>query len=176
MARRRGALICFALTAGLLGGCTRPHPAVIPSEDGGVPIVRPSGLLQVPSGWTVVTGGDGTLRVLDSPGHAVLRAELRSGMGLPTPETLRSGFTEGLRRWKLRKSQAVEEHGYVSVRLLVAEPGDAGSEQEVFLSATALGTDTLLCASLRGASDAVLDTIEDICRNAGERRDAGQGS
>jgi len=97
-------------------------------------------------------------------------------MGLPTPETLRSGFTEGLRRWKLRKSQAVEEHGYVSVRLLVAEPGDAGSEQEVFLSATALGTDTLLCASLRGASDAALDTIEDICRNAGERRDAGQGS
>jgi hypothetical protein len=75
-------------------------------------------------------------------------------MGLPTPETLRSGFTEGLRRWKLRKSQAVEDPGYVSVRLVVAEPGDAGSEQDVFLSATALGTDTLLCASLRGASDA----------------------
>jgi len=120
-----------------------------------------------------VTGGDGTLRVLDTPGHAVLRAELRSGMGLPTPETLRTGFGEGLRRWKVRKSEAVEEPGYVSVRLLVAEPGDAGTEQEVFLSATALGTDTLLCASLRGASDAALDVIEHVCRNAGERRDGG---
>jgi hypothetical protein len=173
--RRRGALICYALTAGLFGGCTRPHPVATPTEDGGVQVARPSGLLQVqvPSGWTVVTGGDGTLRVSDSPGHAVLRAELRSGMGLPTPETLRSGFTDGLRRWKVRKSQAVEEPGYVSVRLQVAEPGDAGTEQEVLLSATALGTDTLLCASLRGASDEALDAIERICRNAGEHRDAG---
>jgi len=169
-------LIYCGLTSVLLGGCTRPHPAVVPSEDGGVPVVRPSGLLQVPSGWTVVTGGDGTLRVSDSPGHPVLRAELRSGMGLPTPETLRSGFAEGLRRWKLRKSQAVEESGFVSVRLVVAEPGDAGSEQDVFLSATSLGTDTLLCASLRGASDDALETIERICRAAGDRRDAGQGS
>ena len=173
MGSRRGALICCALTAGLFGGCTRPHPVVTPTEDGGVPVIRPSGLLQVPSGWTVVTGGDGTLRVSDSPGHAVLRAELRSGMGLPTPETLRSGFTDGLRRWKVRKSQAVEEPGFVSVRLQVAEPGDAGTEQEVFLSATALGTDTLLCASLRGASDEALDTIERLCRNAGEHPDAG---
>lgn len=173
MGERRGALICCALTAAILGGCNRPHPVVAPTEDGGVPVVRPSGLLQVPSGWTVVTGGDGTLRVSDTPGHAVLRAELRSGMGLPTPETLRSGFSEGLRRWKLRKSQAVEEPGYVSVRLLVAEPGDAGTEQEVFLSATALGTDTLLCASLRGASDTALDVIEHACRNAGDRHDGG---
>lgn len=173
MEKRRGALICCALTAGLFGGCTRPHPVATPTEDGGVQVVRPSGLLQVPSGWTVVTGGDGTLRVSDSPGHAVLRAELRSSVGLPTPETLRSGFTEGLRRWKVRKSQAVEEPGYVSVRLQVAEPGDAGTEQEVFLSATALGTDTLLCASLRGASDEALDAIERVCRNAGDPRDAG---
>jgi hypothetical protein len=121
----------------------------------------------------VVTGGDGTLRVSDGPGHPVLRAELRSGMGLPTPETLRTGFTEGLRRWKVRKSEAAEEPGYVSVRLRVAEPGDAGSEQEVFLSATALGSDTLLCASLRGATEATLDVIERVCRSAGERRDGG---
>jgi hypothetical protein len=90
----------------------------------------------------------------------VLRAEIRSGMGVPTPETLRSGFTEGLRRWRVRKAQAVEEPGYVAVRLVVVEPGDAGTEQEVFLSATALGTDTLLCASLRGASAATLEVIE----------------
>jgi hypothetical protein len=113
----------------------------------------------------------GHLRVLDSPGHAVLRAELRSGMGLPTPETLRSGFTEGLRRWKLRKSQAVEEPGYVSVRMQVAEPGDAGSEQEVFLSATALGTDTLLCASAPGHDRWTPSTI---CPTRGARR--GQGA
>jgi hypothetical protein len=55
----------------------------------------------------------------------------------------------------------------------VAEPGDAGSEQEVFLSATALGSDTLLCASLRGATEATLDVIERVCRSAGERRDGG---
>jgi hypothetical protein len=131
-------------------------------------------LLQVPSGWSVVTGGDGTLRVSDSPGHPVLRAEIRSGMGLPTPETLRSGFTEGLRRWRVRKAQAVEEPGYVAVRLLVVEPGDAESKQEeVLLSATALGTDTLLCASLRGASGSALAVIERICRSAGEHPDGG---
>jgi len=140
-----------------------------------VAVVRPSGLLQVPSGWSVVTGGDGTLRVSDTPGRAVLRAELRSGMGMPTPETLRSGFTEGLRRWRVRKGQAIEEPGFVSVRLLVAEPGDGGTEQEVLLSATALGSDTLLCASLRGASPAVLDAIERMCRQAGEL-DGGTGS
>lgn len=169
----RGALICCAVAAGLAGGCNRtPHPVVV-REDGGVAVVRPSGLLQVPSGWSVITAGDGTLRVSDSPGHAVLRAEIRSGMGMPTPETLRSGFTEGLRRWRVHKAQAVEEPGYVAVRMLVAEPGDAGTEQEVFLSATSLGTDTLLCASLRGASVAALETIEHVCRSAGEARDGG---
>jgi len=142
-------------------------------EDGGVALVRPSGLLQVPSGWTVVTGGDGTLRVSDAPGHAVLRAEIRSGMGMPTPETLRSGFTEGLRRWKVRKTQVVEDPGFVAVRLLVAEPADGGSEQEVFLSATSLGTDTLLCASLRGAPPAVLETIAHVCRAAGSSEPDG---
>ncbi len=120
-----------------------------------------------------MTGGDGTLRISDSPGHLVLRAELRSGMGLPTPETLRSGFSEGLRRWRVRKAQAAEEPGYVAVRLVVAEPGDGGTEQAVLLSATALGTDTLLCASLRGASDAALDVIEQICRRAGDQHDGG---
>jgi len=169
----RGALICCAVAAGAFAGCKRTHPVVAPPEDGGVPVVRPSGLLQVPSGWSVVTGGDGTLRVTDGPGHLVLRAEIRSGMGLPTPETLRSGFTEGLRRWRVRKSQAIEESGYVAVRLLVAEPGDAGTEQEVLLSATAIGTDTLLCASLRGASAPALDSIERICRNVGDHRDGG---
>ncbi len=168
MPGRRGALICCAVAAGVLGGCSRTPPPVTVREDGGVAAVRPSGLLQVPQGWSVVTGGDGTLRVLDTPGHAVLRAEIRSGMGVPTPETLRSGFTEGLRRWRVRKAQAVEEPGYVAVRLLVVEPGDAGTEQEVFLSATALGTDTLLCASLRGASAATLEVIEQVCRGAGE--------
>jgi len=165
---RQGALTCCAVAAGLLGGCTRTPPPVAVREDGGVAVVRPSGLPQVPPGWSVLTVGDGTLRVSDSPGHAVLRAELRSGMGVPTPETLRSGFTEGLRRWRVRKAQAVEEPGYVAVRLLVVEPGDAGTEQEVLLSATALGTDTLLCASLRGASAATLEAIEQICRGAGE--------
>ena len=167
MPSRRGALIGCAVAVATLAGCPRtPHPVAV-REDGGVALVRPSGLLQVPSGWTVVTGGDGTLRVSDTPGHAILRAEIRSGMGMPTPETLRSGFTEGLRRWKVRKSQAVEDPGYVSVRLVVAEPGDAGTEQEVFLSATSLGTDTLLCASLRGAPPALLDTIAHVCRAAG---------
>jgi hypothetical protein len=165
---RRGALIGCAVAAASLCSCNRtPHPVAV-REDGGVVLVRPSSLLQVPSGWTVVTGADGTLRVSDTPGHAVLRAEIRSGMGMPTPETLRSGFTEGLRRWKVRKTQAVEEPGYVAVRLLVAEPGDGGSEQEVFLSATSLGTDTLLCASLRGASSAALETVAHVCRGAGE--------
>jgi len=161
------------VAAGAFGGCTRTHPLVAQPEDGGVPLVRPSGLLQVPSGWSVATGGDGTLRVSDSPGHPVLRAEIRSGMGLPTPETLRSGFTEGLHRWRVRKTQAVEEPGFVAVRLLVTEPPDAGTEQEVLLSATALGTDTLLCASLRGASATALDVIEHICRGAGEHPDGG---
>jgi hypothetical protein len=170
---RRGALICCAVAAGAIGGCTRtPHPVAV-REDGGVAVARPSGLLQVPTGWSVVTGGDGTLRVSESPGHVVLRAEIRSGVGMPTPETLRSGFTEGLRRWRVRRTQAIDEPGFVAVRLVVAEPADGGPDQEVFLSATALGTDTLLCASLRGASPATLDAIERICRGAAEPAGGG---
>jgi len=154
------------VSAGVIGGCTRaPHPVAV-REDGGVSVARPSGLLQVPSGWSVVTGGDGTLRVSESPGHVVLRAEVRSGVGMPTPESLRSGFTEGLRRWRVRRSQTIDEPGFVAVRLVVSEPVDGGSDQEVLLSATALGADTLICASLRGASPATLDAIERICRGA----------
>ena len=164
MPGRRGALICYAVAAGALAGCPRTPPTVAVPEDGGVPPVRPSVLLQLPSGWSMVTAGDGTLRVSDAPSHAVLRAELRSGMGMPTAETLRSGFTEGLRRWKVRRTRAVEAPGFVAVRLVVSEPGDAGTDQEVLLTATALGTDTLLCASIRGASLATLDTIEHVCR------------
>lgn len=172
MADRRGALICCALAAGMLGGCTRtPHP-VAAREDGGPAVARPSGLLQVPSGWSVVTAGDGTLRVSES-GHVVLRAEIRSGVGMPTPETLRSGFTEGLRRWRVRRTQSIDEPGFVAVRLVVTEPADGGPDQEVFLSATALGSDTLLCASLRGASPATLDAIERICRGAAEPASGG---
>jgi hypothetical protein len=172
--RRRGrALICCAMAGGAFGGCSRtPHPVTAP-EDGGIAVTRPSGLLQLPAGWSVVTGGDGTLRVADGPGHPVLRAEIRSGVGMPRPETLRSGFTEGLRRWRVRQTHSVDEPGYVAVRLVVAEPGDAGAEQEVLLSATALGPDTLLCASVRGATPAALDAIERACRGAAERRDGG---
>jgi len=94
----------------------------------------------------------------------VLRAEIRSGVGMPTPETLRSGFTEGLRRWRVRRTQSIDEREFVAIRMVVSEPGDGGPDQEVFLSATALGSDTLLCASLRGASPATLDAIERICR------------
>ena len=161
------------MAAAALGGCSRPpHPVVTP-EDGGLALSRPSGLLQLPSGWTLVTGGDGTLRVADGPGHPVLRAEIRGGMGMPTPETLRTGFAEGLRRWKVRRAQSVDEPGFVAVRMLVVEPGDGGGEQEVLLSATSLGTDTLLCSSLRGASPAALDAIERMCRGASDHRDGG---
>ena len=56
-------------------------------------------------------------------------------------------------------------HGILLARV---PPGEAEDlVQEVFLSATAVGTDTLLCASLRGASSATLDAIERICRGAG---------
>lgn len=174
---RRGAgvaLLWGALVAGPLGGCKRTPAALGAPEDGGIAVPRPSGLLQVPAGWSVATGGDGVLRVADSPGHTVLRAEMRSGMGMPTPESLRSGFTEGLRRWRVRRAQSVEEPGFIAVRLLVVEPGDGGGvEQEVFLSATELGTDTLLCASVRGASPATLELVEQVCRGAGQRRDGG---
>ena len=151
MPSRRGALICCAVAAWALGGCTRtPHPVAV-REDGGVAVVRPSGLLQVPSGWSVVTGGDGTLRVSETPGHVVLgRDQERSGDAHPRDAAER--VHEGLKRWRVRRTQAIDEPGFVAVRLVVAEPADGGSDQEVFLSATSLGTDTLLCASLRGAS------------------------
>ena len=93
---------------------------------------------------------------------------------MPTAESIRSGFTEGLRRLRVHRSTAVETPGYVAVRLLVGEPAaDAGSDQEVYLSATSLGEDTLLCASVRGATPAELELAEHACRGAGEPPDGG---
>ena len=87
---------------------------------------------------------------------------------------MRSGFTEGLKRLRVHHSTVVETPGYVSLRLFVGEPAaDAGSDQEVYLSATSLGEDTLLCASMRGATTAELDLAERACRGAGEPPDGG---
>ncbi|HSP20294.1 MAG TPA: hypothetical protein VLQ79_12310, partial [Myxococcaceae bacterium] len=72
-----------------------------------------------------------------------------------------------------RRAQSIDESGFVAVRMVVSEPGDGGPDQDVFLSATALGSDTLLCASLRGATPATLDAIERICRGAAERATGG---
>ena len=156
--------------------CNRaPPPGGKPPPDAGVPAVRSSGLrLPLPPGWSVVTGGDGALRVVSGPGRTVVRAELRRGMGMPTAESMRSGFTEGLKRLRVHHSTVVETPGYVSLRLFVGEPAaDAGSDQEVYLSATSLGEDTLLCASMRGATTAELDLAEHACRGAGEPPDGG---
>ena len=103
-----------------------------------------------------------------------MRAELRRGMGMPTAESMRSGFTEGLKRLRVHRSTVVETPGYVALRLYVGEPAaDAGSDQEVYLSATSLGEDTLLCASMRGATAAELELAEHACRSAGEPSDGG---
>jgi hypothetical protein len=93
-------------------------------------------------------------------------------VGLPTAETIRSGFTEGLRKLRVRRSSATEEPGYVALNLVVGEPPDASVDEGVYLSATRLGDETLLCASVRGATTAELEVVERACRGA-ERPDAG---
>ena len=93
---------------------------------------------------------------------------------MPTAESMRSGFSEGLKRLRVHRSTVVEEPGYVAVHLFVGEPAaDAGSDQEVYLAATSLGEDTLLCASVRGATPAELEVVEKACRGAGEPPDGG---
>jgi hypothetical protein len=159
---------------GLVLGCSRsPPPAAPPVEDAGPPAGRPAGVhLPVPSGWTVVTGADGTLRVASAPGRVVLRAELRREVGLPTAETMRSGFTEGLKKLRVRRSSTTEEPGYVALNMVVGEPADASVDEAVYLSARRLGDETLLCASVRGATAAELEVAERACRRA-ERPDGG---
>lgn len=168
----RGARCWWLL--GLVLGCSRSPPPAAPSvEDAGAPTGRPAGVhLPVPAGWTVVTGADGTLRVASAPGRVVLRAELRRDVGLPTPETMRSGFTEGLKKLRVRHSSTTEEPGYVALSMVVGEPADASLDEGVYLSARRLGDETLLCASARGATAAELDVAERACRGA-ERPDGG---
>ena len=97
----------------------------------------------------------------------VLRAELQRGLGLPTAETLRTGFLGGLRHLKERSESVTEARGFIAMRFVLAEPDAGASETEALLAATALGEDTLLCASLRGATREELDAAQAACQGAG---------
>ena len=97
----------------------------------------------------------------------MLRAELQRGLGLPTADTLRTGFLGGLRRLRERSESVTEAPGFIAVRFVLGEPDAGPSETEAMLAATALGEDTLLCASLRGATHEELDVAQTACEAAG---------
>jgi len=123
--------------------------------------------LNLPSGWVVTAGADGVVRASGPRGQPVLRAEVQRGVGLPTQATLRTGFLGGLRHLRERSESLVEAPGFIAVRFLLGEPDAGGAETEAMLAATALGEDTLLCASLRGATREELDVVQAACQAVG---------
>jgi len=162
--------------AGLLlawAGC-RPAPASR-AVDAGAPVRTsppPQLSLPFPTGWTVSTGADGVIRAVSPDGHPVLRAEVERGLGLPTAATLRSGFVSGLRHLRPRSEVVTESAGFIALRFVLVESDGGPPELEALLSATALGEDTLLCATLRGATHQEVDAVLAACRSA---RSGGTG-
>jgi hypothetical protein len=149
-------------------GC-RPAGTALASLDAGLPpraSAPPPIALNLPSGWVVTAGADGVVRASGPRGQPVLRAEVQRGVGLPTQATLRTGFLGGLLHLRERSESLVEAPGFIAVRFVLAEP-DAGADTEALLSATALGEDTLLCASLRGATHQELDVVQTACQAVG---------
>jgi hypothetical protein len=155
----------------LLAGCPSVPPAQVVLDAGATPHAAgpPPLPLSLPSGWLVNAGADGVVRATGPRGQPVLRAEVQRGVGLPTAATLRTGFLGGLRTLKERSEQLTEAPGFIALRFVLVE-ADAGPSgppgTEALLSATALGEDTLLCASLREASHAELDVVQAACQAA----------
>jgi hypothetical protein len=152
-----------------VAGC-RPAPATPPLDAG--PQVRAATPTQIalnlPQGWVVSTGADGVVRATSPRGQPVLRAEMQRGVGLPTASTLRTGFLGGLRHLRDRSDRTVESPGFIAMRFVLAEPDGGAPDTEALLSATALGEDTFLCATLRGATREELDAVQAACESAGK--------
>ncbi len=151
-------------------GCRPAGPALATLDAGGQPRASapPPIALNLPPGWVVTAGADGVVRASGPRGQPVLRAEVQRGVGLPTPATLRTGFLGGLLQLRERSESVVEAPGFIAVRFVLAEPdAGGGADTEALLSATALGEDTLLCASLRGATHQELDLVQTACQAVG---------
>jgi hypothetical protein len=157
-------LLAAALALSVVG-CPAA-PKVAPVDAGAAPkaAAPPAAALTLPTAWVVSTGADGVVRATSPRGQPVLRAEVQRGVGLPTEETLRTGFLGGLRHLRERSDRVVHAPGFIAMRFVLSEP-DAGAEDtEALLSATALGEDTFLCASLRGATAEELDAVQAACQ------------
>ncbi|MGO9829372.1 MAG: hypothetical protein ACLPJH_04480 [Myxococcaceae bacterium] len=151
-------------------GCPQGATPVRPPADAGLtahPAAPPQISLNLPDGWVVATGADGVVRASSPRGQPVLRAELQRGLGLPTAATLRAGFLGGLQHLRERSESVAQQPGFIAVRFFLGEPDGGPVETEALLAATALGEDTLLCASLRGATAEELDVAQAACRSAG---------
>jgi hypothetical protein len=162
--------LAFAFLALATLGCQRKgSPPVLAVVDAGVP-VRPAPApqlpLSLPDSWVVNAGADGVVRASGPRGQPVLRAEVQRGVGLPTPDTLRTGFLGGLSHLKERSESVSEAPGFVAMRFVLAEPDGGAPDTEALLSATGLGEDTLLCATLRGATPEELDVVLGACQGA----------
>jgi hypothetical protein len=163
-----GASLAGAVLA-LASWACRPSPPVLPVVDAGVQVraVPPPQLpLNLPPGWVVNAGADGVVRASSPRGQPVLRAELQRGVGLPTANTLRTGFLGGLRHLRERSENFTSAPGFVAMRFVLGEPDGGAPETDALLSATALGEDTLLCASLPGATREELDAVQAACQSA----------
>ncbi len=150
-------------------GCSGRTPAR-PPLDAGAP-AHPPAAPQIthnhPAARVVAAGADGVVRVSSPRGQPVLRAELQRGLGLPTAATLRAGFLGGLQHLRERSERVAESPGFIAVRFFLGEPDGGAVQTEALLAATALGEDTLLCASLRGATPEELDVAQAACQAAG---------
>jgi hypothetical protein len=152
----------------LLVACRSGGPAPRPDAGSGPRLAPPPPIaLALPAGWAVAVGADGVVRASGPRGQPLLRAEVERAVGLPTADTLRTGFVGGLRHLRPRSETVTERPGFIAVRFVLAEPDGGAPDAEALLSATALGDDTLLCATLPGATREELDAVLAACQAAG---------
>jgi hypothetical protein len=163
-----GAHLAGAVLALASVGCRPGQPSLL-VVDAGVQVraVAPPQLpLNLPPGWVVTAGSDGVVRASSPRGQPVLRAEVQRGVGLPTANTLRTGFLGGLRHLRERSENLTASPGFIAMRFVLGEPDGGAPETDALLSATALGEDTLLCASLPGTTREELDAVQAACQSA----------
>lgn len=149
--------------------CPKPPPAQVVVDAGVLPVrttLLPQLPLNLPDSWVVNAGADGVVRASGPRGQPVLRAEVQRGVGLPTASTLRTGFLGGLSHLRETSESLTEAPGFIAMRFVLAEPDGGAADTEALLSATTLGEDTLLCATLRGATREELDVVLSACRSA----------
>jgi hypothetical protein len=162
----RGPLLGSALAAALVGCPERQTPAVAdrPPEAA----AEPRGLrVDLPEGWTARVDADGAL-LLGPAGRAVLRiARLQEPQSEPSLENLEKAFVSELPGASIRDARTQQIPGGVLWFGRVVPRGGSPQGWPVMLGTRRVDEETLLCATLPGASAAEVADAARLCEHVG---------